>query len=688
MTWQRPVRPSVGLTLAAILAAAPAATEVALPARDAVLLMAGQEGGTLPMEATVQLGLPVDGQPPVRVTVEVPAWSLLELAGSEPLPLLLAVYAVGADGALQGSAAEGHRVAPAGLVAAGASGVRLSVPMALPAGELSLRVLLKAGSEFGLRVLNFEAPALEGGPEWMAIELPTEGDELMDQLSRKVEDEAALKLIREYIEAGVLVQGGGRWVLPPESEGGTPPAPALPVVASADRLEVELLARGRPVREPVIELVPGGPPLPESELDPVQLELKDFERLGGGAGGWNRFRAKIELPALGEGRFRLRFQPPATGRSQEMIVTRSETETLTWAEMIRSEGAGPEPIQGGTERARPSAAVRHLEQALEQFAAAGASDLAPLEELFLDEWRRAGVAGAAALVEAGNRLAWDLVAEEPEALVPLAAASAQLYRRFLDRQQYGLSTSARRLTVILLDIYTRGGNERNPTYDRAETAAIGWASFAGELVESGLQGRAAALYKRALESDPKQRESLYLLAAIYERNGHYDQAASSYRRLVELAPRDPELQLRLAVQERRIGQQNAAERRLSELLAKGAPGWVSVVAAQELARMYLDSGRTDAAVEVLDSALERHPRDEKLILFRAAVGELTGAGGTGTATLAGLDPEPAAREPSARHRYADWPPPTLGDARVRLAAAAEERRPALIQAFGGQGRRR
>jgi tetratricopeptide (TPR) repeat protein len=694
MTWWRPVRPSAALAaLAAVLAAAPApafAAEAALPARDAVLLMTGREGGTLPIESSVRFEPVPEGDPLAIVGVEVPAWSLLELAGSEPLPLLLAIYAVDAEGGLVGSAAERFRVAPAGLVAAGASGLRLSAALELPAGELTLRVLLKAGAdgaEFGLRALPVEMPAAEGGPDWLAIELASGGDDLMDQLRRRVEDEAALQLIDEYLEKGVLVQSGGRWLLPPQTEPGAPPAPALPVVASADRLQIDLLARGRPVRPPVIELVSGGPQAADAPEQPaVPLELRDLERLGGGVGGWNHFRARLDLPALGDGRYRLRFQPPARGRGQEVVVVRGEAATITWAELVRPGGDRPEPIEGGTERARPAAAERHLERAVGSFAAAGVADVEPLEELFLEEWERAGPAGATALVEAGNRLAWELVAEHPEALVPLVAASAQLYRRFLEREQWGLSTAARRLTVIFLDVYSRGGSGGQA--GRAPVAAVGWASFAGDLLESGLLGRASALYKRALEIDSKQVESLVVLGAIYERAGQYDQAAQSYRRLLEISPDSAEPRLRLAVQLARIGQQNDAQRRLGGLLEE-QPDWVAVVAAQELARLHLDSGRPGEATEVLGTALARHPRDEKLLLFRAAVDELNGDGSVSDQALAALGEEPSRRTPSARHRYAAWPPAALGDARSRLAAAAEERRPELLQALrGGGGRRR
>jgi len=655
MTWSRRVRPS--LALAALLAAAPAAAaEVALPARDAVLLMTGQEGGTLPIEAAVGLEVAADGAPAAAVTVEVPAWSLLELAGAQPLPLLLAVYAVGDDGTLHGSAVERFRVAPAGLVEAGAAGLRLSAPLALPPGEVTVRVLLKAGvedAEFGLRVVRLRMPAPEGEPDWLAIELPS---------------------------------AGGRWLTPPGGDPGAEPPPVLPVVASGDRLTISLLARGRPVRPPVIELVPGGPEAAAQAAEPVTLELRDLERLGG-AGGWGRFRARLALPPLGDGRYRLRFQPPAAGRTQEFVASRGDVETLTWAELIRVEGGGPEPIQGGTERARPAGAVRHLERTLEQFAEAGAADPAPLEELFLEEWRRAGTAGASALVNAGNQLAWELVAVDPEALVPLAAASAELYRRFVAQRQWGLSTAARRLTVILLDVYSRGGAEEHPLARRAETAAVGWASFAGDLLESGLFGRSSALYKRALEIDARQTESLHVLAAIYERAGEYGAAAASYRRLLEASPRDPELRLRLAVQQARVGQLNDARRRLGGLLEEEPPDWVALVAAQELARLHLDSGRSGEAAEVLTAALARHPRDEKLLLFRAAVDELTGDGRASAASLAALGEEPAARAPSARHRYARWPPAALGDARDRLAAAAEQRRPALAPALRARVRR-
>lgn len=670
-------------------AAAPAiAAEAALPARDAVLLMTGQEGGTLPIEPSVRFEAVDEGDPLTVVGVEVPAWSLLELAGTEPLPLLLAIYAVDAEGGLAGSAAERYRVAPAGLIAAGASGLRLSASMSLPAGPTALRVLLKAGtegSEFGLRVLPIEVPAAEGGPDWLAIELPSGGDDLMDKLRRRVDDEAALALIDEYIAKGLLVQSGGRWLLPPQAAAASPPAPALPVVASAERLEIELLARGRPVRPPVLELVAGGPAAAAEGQKGIPFELLEVERLGGGVGGWNRFRTHLELPALAEGRYRLRFQPPDTGHGQELVVVRGDAEAITWAELVRPDGDRPEPIEGGTERARPAAVERRLLEAVETFAAAGGTDVAPLEELFLEEWKRAGQAGATALVEAGNGLAWQLVAGHPEALVPLIAASARLYRSFLDREQYGLSTAARRLTVILLDVYSRGGSDGA---GRSRVAAIGWASFAGEMLESGLLGRASALYKRALEIDPRQVESLHVLGAIYERAGQYGEAAQSYRRLLEVAPQSPELRLRLALQQARLGQQNEAQRQLGGLL-EAQPEWVAVVAAQELARLHLASGSPGEAAAVLAAAAERHPGDEKLLLFHAAVDELHGDGTAGGRALEALGEEPSRRASSARHRYSAWPPAALGDARDRLAAAAEQRRPELLTAVrrgGGRGR--
>jgi hypothetical protein len=145
-----------------------------LRAETAALLLSGQEGGPLPF-AALALPLPSPGgEARVPVVVEVDGPALL--AGHEegpltPLRIEICVYALGVGGGVLSSLLDTVVIPPAELERLEKSGLTFQGELHLPAGEASLRILVKnpTTGALGLKRLPLSVPSFH---EDSAILLP------------------------------------------------------------------------------------------------------------------------------------------------------------------------------------------------------------------------------------------------------------------------------------------------------------------------------------------------------------------------------------------------------------------------------------------------------------------------------------------------------------------------------------
>lgn len=226
-------------------------------------------------------------------------------------------------------------------------------------------------------------------------------------------------------------------------------------------------------------------------------------------------------------------------------------------------------------------------------------------------------------------------------------------------------------------------------------AARALASLGGHLQASG-QRMSLQLFEEALHFDPDHEAALLGLAAFPEKiGGPYDQAVRHLEHLVAAHPESREGRLRLAVNLRRLSHGpslDGARRReqaiahLQHLLLGDNADWVTVLAAQELARSLDAAERTEEAISVLRNALARVPDAQKLRIQLAFLYDRNRQPGQARAVLQGLDGMRVPRN-AARGRYNQWPNQALTIDRALLAESAAQRRALLgrLAAAGGGG---
>ncbi len=124
------------------------------------------------------------------------------------------------------------------------------------------------------------------------------------------------------------------------------------------------------------------------------------------------------------------------------------------------------------------------------------------------------------------------------------------------------------------------------------------------LQEAGDLPRAAALYRRALEQNPRNHRALHLLGLIARETGDRGQAATLMRRALDIAPDDPEILYNLArlfLEEHRAGE---AAGLLDRALA-AAPDFSQARRARGL--IHLADGEPSAAADCLRRVLDLEP---------------------------------------------------------------------------------
>jgi len=272
-------------------------------------------------------------------------------------------------------------------------------------------------------------------------------------------------------------------------------------------------------------------------------------------------------------------------------------------------------------------------------------------------------------------------ASDIEALVPIAVLHHEAYRRLLGRGSRGEAmamvhtrTMARDLAVLY--------REQSGSEGAALVSSRLLTSLGGLLLQSAQQLPAAEMFQQAVELDARNTAALLGLAAIYEKNAQPGSAVKYLRRALETDPGSAEGKLRLALNLKRLDQQEEARKLLEELTAAADSTWVTPLAYQELARLHSDREQTAEAEKVLRRALERLPDDARLTVQLAAVLDRRGEAREATALVEKILTSAATRESvSSRYLYNTVRPEAFAESRSFLDENARARLPVLAQAL-------
>jgi tetratricopeptide (TPR) repeat protein len=678
------------------------------------LLLSGQQGGDLPI-AVLAAPLPEErgaagatGAARVALRIEVSGPVLLAgavarpAAGAEVRPtagavaapdrdpaagpagpaaaggrlrLDFAVYALGTTGDLEASIADTVELDLARLAPRlREGGVAFSAGLRLPAGEHSLRVLVRQpeGGAMGLRIVPLVIPAAaDAGARLFVPHFPAAAAWVEARAAGAATDvPAALPAARPVLELG--------------QESAFELA-ALGFPAGEPTLRIELLAAGAVVAE-----LPGGLAPRSGAFDGIERLAARFVPVGVAPGAYE-LRAVLVAGQDGGGQPRLRS--PAL----PVVVVKGAAGQV-WARVERTApGAGQETAGAGSDAGRAAAAASKI--------AAGARDTGrtghpgrparrqPIEAgPFLASFRRALADFAAGQADTARgevaalerqllripQATWEDVENlESDALVPLAKANPEalvavlrlyelLYLTACDERAFDLATHARQMFFGLAEIYPRLSRAAGARQLAARRLAI----FAGAMERRcGAGGAAERAFQRAIALDPGYETPRICLAVLAERRGDYRSAVSLLEPVVRDHPDLGEARLRLALALKRSGDERGGRRQLEELVRQrpAVRSWAIAVGYQELARMLLAEDEAAGAETLLREGLGRFPGDEKLGLLLGLVLDAEGKHDAAreVADAIGTPPVPTAV------RAESVPPPEVGPRHLYTQLASE-----------------
>jgi len=353
----------------------------------------------------------------------------------------------------------------------------------------------------------------------------------------------------------------------------------------------------------------------------------------------------------------------------------------------------PAPVPLPTERSAEAAEISDRDLARFQAAYLGAlghlatGDRSAAVAAVVDVERSGMAHGTAADVLARGQLqvALDVSGGAGERLLPLIQLHEDLYVEHRLRGDTALAAHARRVTLGLIELYLRYGDDD----DRGRVAAAALVGVAEQLLAYGNTLETLGILELALEHDPDHPPALLLLATLYELLGDSREAVSLLRRLEALTsagdPVGAEGRLRLGINLRRLGSLQPAVAHLESSLAADRPRWVRTVAYQELAALHVGERRPEQAVALLEQALERLPGQQRLYIQLAAIHESLGRPAQARTVLGALEARVrrgVGRErDSPRLRYSEWSQEAIDRSRELFEQAAAARMPALAEAL-------
>jgi tetratricopeptide (TPR) repeat protein len=286
------------------------------------------------------------------------------------------------------------------------------------------------------------------------------------------------------------------------------------------------------------------------------------------------------------------------------------------------------------------------------------------------------VSGLAALLRAELRVAKGLEDIDPHSLLPLIVLHRNLCHTYT---AYRENVLARQAAMVVAELA-----EKIATI--SEGAQAGVAEYALISVALDLQMgvdyvAGGQLLEQALELDPQSIPALMNLAALRERTGRWSEAVDLLQTLGNVDPGNPEAQLRLGVNLRRVGRLGGAGKVLRLLLGVSTPEWIRSIAAQELAHLLVEQGSLDQAERVLVRAIDGAADQQSLAIQLLWTRDLAGRAAEATSMLARIEQDVGRHTDSARLRYCQWPDMGVFGIEVTLRRAAEDRLPDLRRAL-------
>lgn len=128
--------------------------------------------------------------------------------------------------------------------------------------------------------------------------------------------------------------------------------------------------------------------------------------------------------------------------------------------------------------------------------------------------------------------------------------------------------------------------------------------------------KAAELYKKAIQENPKNKDARYNLAHLHYVQKRYDLAAKSYREVLKMDPKDSDAYNNLATMYELQGKIKAA----AKLYLKATKTERPVPAAYyNLARLYLEEGDDERAQLAIARAVALEPENERFIKLHSKV---------------------------------------------------------------------
>lgn len=267
------------------------------------------------------------------------------------------------------------------------------------------------------------------------------------------------------------------------------------------------------------------------------------------------------------------------------------------------------------------------------------------------------------LTPAQMAVAEELSKGDVESLIPLIDLHDDLYTVYRQRSLYSLGFHAREIIELLADLYAERGGTRGSHIVAGRVLA----SLGGYLQAANLPSSSRRLYRRALEHDAHNLAALLGLATSYERYGDYSRTIATLEDLASAHPKSGEGLLRLAINLDRLGVRARARSLAERVLTLEAPEWVRSLAAQRLARILVETGDLDQAVQVLEKSLQEVPRNDSSIYLLAHVYDRQKQPYKSLELLDGVVPS---RDSSPRKLYDSWPEGALHTVREELSDAA------------------
>ncbi len=643
---------------------------------DVVALIAtGGDGGAFPA-AVIAVPRPGTGQ---RVAVDL--WVEVEGAGllgepGEEIPETLRpefyVYAIGEDGGVSGYLSQTVRIDLAEHAEALlAGGLKLKGRLELAPGRYELRTLVREprSQRFVLRILPLVVPGTKGAPVVLSPVFADSGTawiQVRSEDGKNAGQEDTGLVPAAFVPAALPVLATGREAavaLTVCGHSGTPRLLARLVdAAGTTAADLALRVAGR-------------------ERTTLQCERIDgrFE-LGGVAAGNYLFEAS--LAGAEKALTTLQVYVPGSGigqfieRGAGLQVAPSSLAGVMYLEVQTRRGGC------GTRRQEVSAAYRKVIERLARSGFEAAVDrLVRLEEK---------AAGSVKTNAAGNLLAkaeGDVIARlakhDPEVLLPLLVLHLEAHERYLADSQTALVAYARGRLRSLCRLY------REKTKKQEESSRVlmaeGMALFGDSVVLMGMYAAARSVFEDALKLDEHNTSALVGMARTYERLGQYGEAASVLERLLDRRPQSDEARLRLALCRVRMDLAADAIPLLRQLIDRAREPWLVVLAYQELARIYLDRERFQAAVRLLEEAVGRQPSAERLYLALAYALE---RGGDRRGADDVLARAPRRKTATPRYTYGRRSRGDREESRRELLGASLARLPILQQALAAEARER